>query len=182
MKDVLDNLPDVIPPILIVQHIPAEFSRAFAERLDQSVKFSVKEAEDGDLVVPNQVLVAPGGTQMKFIHRGGLMKVEINDDAPVSRFKPSVDYLFSSVAKSSVEKNIVAAIFTGMGKDGAESMQLLKKMKNASTIAQDEASSVVFGMPKEAIKLGCVDKIVPLSESASTLMDFCRVSVEKKAQ
>ncbi len=182
LKEVLDNLPDTIPPILIVQHIPAEFSKAFAERLDRSTKFKVKEAVDGDLVVANQVLVAPGGTQMKFVHRGGLMKVEINDDAPVNRFKPSVDYLFDSVSNSSVEKNIVAAIFTGMGKDGAEGMKRLKTSKGAKTIAQNEESSVVFGMPKEAIRIGAADHVVALSDAADILMDSCRFESSKKAQ
>ncbi len=182
LKEVLDNLPDTIPPVLIVQHIPAEFSKAFAERLDRTTKFKVKEAVDGDLVVSNQVLVAPGGTQMKFVHKGGLMKVEINDDAPVNRFKPSVDYLFDSVSNSTVEKNIVAAIFTGMGKDGAEGMKRLKASKNAKTMAQNEETSVVFGMPKEAIRIGAADNVVALCDAANMLMESCRIEPSKKAQ
>jgi two-component system chemotaxis response regulator CheB len=182
LKDVLDSLPENIPPTLIVQHIPAEFSRAFAQRLNDSAKFTVKEATDGDKLIANQVLVAPGGFQMKVVKRGAAMYVEINDDEPVNRFKPSVDYLFDSVAKSSINSNIVAAIFTGMGRDGAKGMLALKNSKNAITIAQDEETSVVFGMPKEAIKLGCVDHIVPLGDAAYTLMKSCHLDVQKKAQ
>ena len=183
LKELLDKMPDHIPPILIVQHIPAEFSKAFADRLNTSVKFLVKEATHGDIVKANQVLIAPGGTQMKFKNRSGHMTIEINDDAPVNRFKPSVDYLFDSVANSSIDLNIVAAIFTGMGRDGADGMRRLKNMKQAKTIAQNEESSVVFGMPKEAIKLGCVDHIVPLEEAAKMIMDSCvATDTIKKAQ
>ncbi len=182
LKEVLDHLPDEIPPILIVQHIPAEFSRAFAERLDASTKFIVKEAENGDLLKSNLVLIAPGGKQMKFVEINGVAKVEINDDAPVNRFQPSVDYLFNSLADSNCQKNIVAAIFTGMGKDGALGMKALKQNKNAQTIAQDEKSSVVFGMPKEAIKLGCVDNIVSLDEAATEIVRACGRLPLKNAQ
>lgn len=181
LKTVLDGLPDRIPPILIVQHIPAEFSRAFAQRLNQSTCFTVREAEDGDKVVKNQILIAPGGKQMKFIHSGGVSRIEINDDEPVNRFQPSVDYLFDSVSNSSYEKKVVAAIFTGMGRDGADGMKRIKERKGAITIAQDEQSCVVFGMPKEAIKLGCVDHIVPLRDAATTLMNSCLTDELKKA-
>ena len=182
LKQLLDNLPSEVPPILIVQHIPAEFSRAFAERLNDTAKFLVKEATDGEEIKPNQVLIAPGGKQMKFIKKNDKMYVEVNNDAPVNRFKPSVDYLFDSVSNSDISLNIVAAIFTGMGRDGADGMKRLKFAKNAHTIAQNEESSVVFGMPKEAIKLGCVDHIVGLSDAAETIMDNCREMVIKKAQ
>ena len=184
LKYILDGLPDNIPPVLIVQHIPAEFSRAFAERLNESSSFEVREAVDGDKVKPNQILVAPGGKQMRFICKGEgeILKVEINDDPPVNRFQPSVDYLFDSVTKSTYDKNIVAAIFTGMGKDGASGMLRIKQIKQATTTAQDETTSVVFGMPKEAITLGCVDHIIPLEEAARTLMNACSNPAVKKAQ
>ena len=182
LKDVLDHFPKDIPPTLIVQHIPAEFSKAFADRLNQSTPFLVKEAQDGDEILPNKVLVAPGDKQMKFVMQGAKMFVEINDDEPVNRFKPSVDYLFNSVANSTTQKKIVAAIFTGMGRDGAKGMELLKKRKAAHTIAQDEKSCVVFGMPKEAIKLGCVDVITPLSDAADEIMSACRMEALKNAQ
>lgn len=181
LKDVIDSLPSEIPPTLIVQHIPAEFSKAFADRLNESVSFTVKEARDGDRVIPNQILVAPGGKQMKFKNTGDIMSVEINDDEPVNRFKPSVDYLFDSVANSNIDKNIVAAIFTGMGRDGAKGMLNLKNAKNAKTIAQNEETCVVFGMPKEAIKLGCVDNIVSLEESSHALIDSCVAKLANQA-
>ncbi len=182
LKELFSMLPSQIPPILVVQHIPAEFSRAFAKRLNETVEFTIKEASDGDQILPNQILIAPGGKQMKFVNQASRMYVEITDDAPVNRFKPSVDYLFESLAKSNCEKKIVAAIFTGMGNDGAQGMLKLKQMKQAVTIVQDEASSVVFGMPKEAIKLGCVDHITPLWDAAATLMGNCTFSKHKKAQ
>jgi two-component system chemotaxis response regulator CheB len=182
LKEVLDSMPANIPPTLIVQHIPAEFSKAFADRLNETAKFSVKQACDGDKLLNNQVLVAPGGFQMKVVKKGGSLYVEINDDPPVNRFKPSVDYLFDSVAKSSINRNIVAAIFTGMGKDGASGMQALKNTKNAITIAQDEETSVVFGMPKEAIKIGCVDHVIPLGDAGYTLIKSCISEEQKKAQ
>ncbi len=119
---------------------------------------------------------------MKFVEINGVAKVEINDDAPVNRFQPSVDYLFNSLADSNCQKNIVAAIFTGMGKDGALGMKALKQNKNAQTIAQDEKSSVVFGMPKEAIKLGCVDNIVSLDEAATEIVRACGRLPLKNAQ
>lgn len=182
LKQVLDSMPANIPPTLIVQHIPAEFSKAFAERLNTTAKFNVREAVDGDKLEPNLVLVAPGGYQMKVVKRAANLYVEINDDPPVNRFKPSVDYLFNSVANSKINKNIVSAIFTGMGRDGAQGMQNLKNSKGAVTIAQDEETSVVFGMPKEAIKLGCVDHVIPLGDAALTIIDGCMDDEEQKAQ
>lgn len=153
LKDILTKLPGQIPPILIVQHIPPVFSKAFADRMNNLCQFSVKEAEDGDAIEPNNVYVAPGGMQMKAVNRGGRYVIEITDDAPVNRFKPSVDYLFKSVVPLAKRKHIVGVILTGMGKDGAREMLNLKNA-GAYTIAQDEESCIVFGMPKEAIALG----------------------------
>lgn len=182
LKNVVDMFPEQIPPMLIVQHIPAEFSRAFAERLNSDVAFTVREAVDGDKLEPNTILVAPGGQQMKFRQCDHYMQVILTDDEPVNRFKPSVDYLFDSVANSSCNKNIIAAIFTGMGKDGASAMKRLKQIKNATTIAQDEQSSVVFGMPREAIKQGCVDHIVDVNDAAAVIVNSClSVNNSKKA-
>lgn len=178
LKEILDELPASIPPILIVQHIPGEFSKAFADRLNTTSKFLIKQAEDGDKVLANQVLIAPGGKQMRFVYKSEGMFVEINDDAPVNRFQPSVDYMFDSVVASNYKNSIVAAIFTGMGKDGSRAMKRLKDVKGAITIAQDKESSVVFGMPKEAINLGCVDHIVSLQDAPAMLME---ASNSKKA-
>lgn len=167
IREILTALPDEIPPMLIVQHIPAVFSLAFAKRMNDLCPFEVKEASDGDEVRQNRVLIAPGGQQMKIVRKGNKTFVEINDDDPVNRFKPSVDYLFFSAAKA-IYTNTVAVILTGMGKDGARGMLELKNM-GVRTIAQDEATSVVFGMPKEAINLGGAEFIVPLNEIAEQI-------------
>lgn len=167
LREILTGLPDQVPPILIVQHIPAVFSAAFAKRMNDLCKFEVKEAENGDEVKANRVLIAPGGKQMKMVHKSGKTSVEITDDEPVNRFKPSVDYLFFTVAKS-LFTHTVAVILTGMGKDGAKGMLELKRL-GVQTIAQDEATSIVFGMPKEAINLGAADYIEPLPEIAEKI-------------
>lgn len=167
IRDILTALPNEIPPMLIVQHIPAVFSLAFAKRMNDLCPFEVKEAEDGDEIRTNRVLVAPGGQQMKVVARGGKHYVEINDDAPVNRFKPSVDYMFLSVSKI-LYTHTIAVILTGMGKDGAKGMLELKKL-GVRTIAQDEESSVVFGMPKEAINIGAAEYVEPLSRIAEKI-------------
>ncbi|MBC7715046.1 MAG: chemotaxis response regulator protein-glutamate methylesterase [Rhizobacter sp.] len=160
IRDILTAMPDQIPPMLIVQHIPAVFSLAFAKRMNDLCPFEVKEAEDGDEVKINRVLIAPGGMQMKMVHKAGKTYVEINDDEPVNRFKPSVDYMFLTVAKS-LYTHTVAVILTGMGKDGAKGMLELRN-HGVRTIAQDEETSVVFGMPKEAINIGAAEFVEPL--------------------
>ncbi len=170
IREILTKLPTEIPPILIVQHIPAVFSAAFAKRMDEICPFSVKEAQNGDEVKANSVLIAPGGKQMRLAHVNGKAIVQVNDDEPVNRFKPSVDYLFHSVAEQFFT-HTVAIILTGMGKDGAKGMLELYK-KGARTIAQDEESSVVFGMPKEAINLGGAEATVSLSKIAVKMADF----------
>lgn len=167
IREILTGLPNQIPPMLIVQHIPAVFSAAFAKRMNDLCPFEVKEAENGDEVRPNRVLIAPGGQQMKMIVKNGKAFVEINDDAPVNRFKPSVDYMFNSVAKC-LYTHTTAVILTGMGKDGAKGMLELRKL-GVRTIAQDEFSSVVFGMPKEAIALGAAEFVEPLCDIAERL-------------
>lgn len=164
IRQILLGLPDQIPPMLIVQHIPAVFSLAFARRMNELCPFEVKEAENGDEVKANRVLIAPGGRQMKFVHRNGKSFVEVNDDEPVNRFKPSVDYMFMSVAKN-IYTNTVAVILTGMGKDGAKGILELRNL-GARTVVQDELSSVVFGMPKEAIAIGGAEYIESLKEIA----------------
>lgn len=172
IREIITALPDQIPPMLIVQHIPAVFSAAFAKRMNDLCKFEVKEAENGDEVRANRILIAPGGQQMKFVHKNGRSFVEINDDAPVNRFKPSVDYMFSSVAKN-LFTSTIAVILTGMGKDGARGMLELKN-QGVRTIAQDEFTSVVFGMPKEAIAIGAAEFIEPLSEIAEKITNLTR--------
>ncbi len=169
IAQILQSLPDQIPPILIVQHIPESFSDMFARRLDSLVSFRVKEAEDQDPICPGLVLVAPGNKQMRIKTGKGGLVVEINDEPPVNRHKPSVDYFFDSVVKR-VGKQAIGIILTGMGKDGAKG---LLKLKNAGshTIAQDEESCVVFGMPKEAIALGAATEVVSLDQLPRKLME-----------
>lgn len=167
IRDILTALPNQIPPMLIVQHIPAVFSLAFAKRMNDLCPFEVKEAENGDEVRANRVLIAPGGTQMKMVHKSGKTYVEINDDGPVNRFKPSVDYMFLTVAKS-LYTHTVAVILTGMGKDGAKGMLELRNL-GVRTIAQDEETSVVFGMPKEAIHIGAAEFVEPLGNIAERI-------------
>jgi len=173
VKDVLMALPSNTPPILITQHMPERFTKTWANRMNSLCRISVKEAEDGDSVLPGHALVAPGGYHMTVVRSGARYSVCINQDPPVNRHRPSVDVLFDSVAQYA-GANAIGVILTGMGGDGAKGM-LAMKQAGAYTIAQDEASCVVFGMPKEAIKLGGVDKIVPLEEiPAGILAHVCK--------
>ena len=171
IKKLLSGLPKQIPPILIVQHIPALFSRTFAESLDQSLPFRVKEAEDGELIEAGKVLIAPGGWHMivqKSAH--GQLQVRLNQEAPFHGHRPSVDHLFHSAA-SSLGKKCVGILLTGMGSDGALGLRKLKD-EGARTIAQDEESSVVFGMPNEAIKLGAADLVVHIDKIAEQICNW----------
>jgi two-component system chemotaxis response regulator CheB len=168
LQHILTSLPKSIPPIVIVQHIPAVFSKAFADRLNELCPFTIKEAIDQEKIKCDTVYIAPGGKQMQILSKADELYIQITDDEPVNRFKPSVDYLFHSISKCRLP-NLVCAILTGMGKDGAQGLLNLKKL-GAKTLAQDEASCVVFGMPKEAIAIGAADYIVPLNELANKLV------------
>ncbi|MBY0413767.1 MAG: chemotaxis response regulator protein-glutamate methylesterase [Bdellovibrionales bacterium] len=179
IREILTALPNNIPPMLIVQHIPAVFSLAFAKRMNDLCPFEVKEAENGDEVKSDRVLIAPGGQQMKLIHKNGKAFVEINDEAPVNRFKPSVDYMFLTVAKS-LYTHTVAVILTGMGKDGAKGMLELRNL-GVRTIAQDEETSVVFGMPKEAINIGGAEFVEPLGNIAERIT-LLTADIQKKSR
>lgn len=169
IKEVLTGLPVEIPPILIVQHMPEHFTRAFAERLNTLCKFEVKEAEDGELASPDKVLIAPGNSHMVLKRSGARYYVEIKNGPLVYHQRPSVEVLFTSVAQAA-GPNAVGVIMTGMGKDGANG---LLEMRNAGafTIAQDEKSSVVYGMPKEAAAIGAAMKIVPLEKIAQMIIE-----------
>ena len=160
LEAILTRLPRVCPGIVIVQHMPEKFTAAFAERLDGLCDLEVREAKNGDRVIPGRALIAPGGRHMLLKRSGAQYIVEVVDGPLVSRHKPSVDVLFRSVAKYA-GKNATGIIMTGMGDDGAHGM---KEMFDAGahTIAQDEATCVVFGMPKEAIKLQGVREVLPL--------------------
>jgi len=170
VKDVLMALPPNTPPILITQHMPEHFTKTWADRMNKLCRISVKEAEDGDSVLPGHALVAPGSYHMTLIRSGARYSVRINQDPPVNRHRPSVDVTFASVAQYA-GTNSIGVILTGMGGDGAKEM-LTMKQAGAFTIAQDEASCVVFGMPKEAIKFGGVDKILPLSEIPAAIVAY----------
>lgn len=156
----LESFPADSPPIVIVQHMPEGFTRAFARRLDSLCRITVKEAADNDSVIRGRALIAPGNLHTLLKRSGARYYVEIKDGPLVSRHRPSVDVLFRSAARYA-GKNAVGVIMTGMGDDGASGMKELKDA-GASTIAQDESSCVVFGMPNEAIKRGGVDRVLPL--------------------
>ena len=158
---VLSGLPATIPGIVIVQHMPEHFTTSFAQRLNELCPMEVREAQNNDRVVPGVALIAPGNHHMVLTRNGGTYMVRIKDGPRVHYQRPSVDVLFQSVAKSAA-RNVVGVMLTGMGADGAKGMLAMKK-SGAYTMAQDEATSVVYGMPKEALKLGAVDKVVPLS-------------------
>jgi len=168
LKNVLTKMPSNSPGIVVVQHMPAHFTTAFAERLNGICQMSVKEAEDNDSVTPGTVLIAPGNYHMIFRRSGARYYVEIKTGPMVHHQRPAVDILFKSTAKYA-GANAIGVILTGMGADGAEGL-LEMKQAGASTIAQDEKSCVVFGMPKEAIKLGAADKIVPLDQIAQEII------------
>jgi two-component system chemotaxis response regulator CheB len=168
LRVLLEGFPADCPGIVIVQHMPEMFTKQFAQRLNSLCKVTVKEAENGDKVLRGHVLLSPGGKHMMLKRSGAIYHVEIVDGPLVNRHRPSVDVLFRSVARYA-GKNVIGAILTGMGDDGAKGMLEMKEA-GAHTIAQDEASCVVFGMPKEAIKLGGADKILPLTEISKYIL------------
>lgn len=171
IKLFLESMPLDAPGIVIVQHMPEGFTSAFSKRLDGTCRISVKEAETGDSVIRGRALIAPGNHHMLLKRSGARYFVEIKDGPLVSRHRPSVDVLFRSAARYA-GKNAVGVIMTGMGDDGAKGM-LEMKNAGAKTLAQDEKSCVVFGMPNEAIKLGGVDKILPLDKIAGSVLNEC---------
>ena len=172
LEAVLTQLPRVCPGIVIVQHMPEKFTAAFAERLNSLCQVEVLEAKHGDRVIPGRVLIAPGGRHMLLKRSGAQYQVEVVDGPLVSRHKPSVDVLFRSVAKFA-GKNATGIIMTGMGDDGARGMKEMFEV-GAHTIAQDEASCVVFGMPKEAIKLQGVREVLPLDAMPRAIVAAAR--------
>jgi two-component system chemotaxis response regulator CheB len=167
----LEALPPDAPGTVIVQHMPENFTTAFARRLDQLCRVTVKEAEDGDTVLQGRVLIAPGNRHTLLKRSGARYFVEVRDGSLVSRHRPSVDVLFGSAARYA-GSNALGVIMTGMGDDGAKGMQSLKEA-GALTFAQDEATSVVFGMPREAIRLGVVDRVLPLGSIAGQVLANC---------
>jgi len=161
LKSILEAMPPDAPGMVVVQHMPEGFTAAFAQRLNQSCRIEVKEAADGDRVFAGRVLIAPGNLHILVRRNGAQYSVAVADGPLVSRHRPSVDVLFRSVAQSA-GANAVGVIMTGMGNDGAEGL-LEMQQAGAFTLAQDESSCVVFGMPKEAIERGAVDRVVNLA-------------------
>jgi two-component system, chemotaxis family, protein-glutamate methylesterase/glutaminase len=168
IREVLEKLPANIPGTVITQHIPAGFSKAFSERLNHLCRMEVKEAADGDELYPGRVLVAPGGFHMMLRRAGTGYRVSVKDGPRVCYQRPSVDVLFRSVADEA-GPNAVAALLTGMGSDGASGLSQIRQAGGA-TIAQDEESCVVFGMPREAIRMGAAAQVLPLQQVASALL------------
>ncbi len=170
LQEILSALPENAPAVLIVQHMPEYFTRAFADRLNEVCAITVKEAVDGDPVAPGTALIAPGNRHMLLRRTGALYVVQVKDGPLVCRHRPSVDVLFKSVARSA-GRHAVGILLTGMGADGAEGLLEMKEA-GADTIAQDEESSVVFGMPKEAIRLNAADHVVPLGYIVQKIVDL----------
>jgi len=169
----LQNMPVDCPGILIVQHMPEFFTKSFANRLNDICKISVKEAENGDSVISGRALIAPGNHHMLLKRSGARYYVEVKDGPLVNRHRPSVDVLFRSTARYAA-KNAIGVIMTGMGDDGAKGLMEMKE-SGASTIAQDEKTSVVFGMPNEAIKLGAADKVLPIDQISVQVIKMVNV-------
>jgi len=170
IKEVLVKFPPTVPGIVIVQHMPAKFTTSFAERLNSLCQIRVKEAEDGDAIVPGTALLAPGNFHMVMRRSGARYYVNIKTGPLVCHQRPAVDVLFNSVAAYG-GANAVGVLLTGMGKDGAQGLLKMKEA-GAKTIAQDEKSCVVFGMPKAAIDLGAADKVVSLQQVSQAIIDL----------
>lgn len=168
IRHVLEPLPATSPALLITQHMPPGFTRSFAERLNKLCQITVKEAEDGERVLPGHAYIAPGARHMELTRSGANYQIRLHDGPPVNRHRPSVDVLFHSVAQFA-GRNAVGVILTGMGNDGAAGL-LAMRNAGAYTMAQDEASCVVFGMPREAIAMGASNEVVPLHQMSQRMM------------
>jgi two-component system, chemotaxis family, protein-glutamate methylesterase/glutaminase len=169
LKVILVSMPQNSPGIVIVQHMPANFTTAFAERLNDLCRIEVKEAKDGDSVINGRALIAPGNFHMLMRRNGAKYYVNVKDGPLVHHQRPAVDVLFNSVAQY-VGNNAIGVILTGMGGDGAQGL-LAMKGAGAKTLVQDEASCIVYGMPKEAVKIGAADKIVPLDRMSQEIVN-----------
>jgi len=168
IKDVITQFPADTPGIVITQHIPAQFSGPFAARMNGCCAMEVKEAEDGDQILPGYIYIAPGSHHLMVVRSGARYLCKLNDGPPVNRHKPSVDVLFRSIAQN-VGDNAVGVILTGMGNDGAAGLKEMQDV-GAPTMVQDENTSVVWGMPGEAVKLGAADEVLPLQKIAAKVL------------
>ena len=171
LREFLQQLPVDAPGVVIVQHMPKDFTGSFARRLNELCQVSVKEAQNGDAVLPGQVLISPGDQHLLLKRTAANYFVELKDGPLVCRHRPSVDVLFRSVA-CSAGSNAIGIIMTGMGDDGARGLLELKQAGGV-TLAQDEESCIVFGMPKEAIKLNAVEQVLPLKQLAAAALKIC---------
>ena len=168
----INAIRNFIPEIVIVQHMPPGFTMMFADKLNQTSKVEVKEAEDGDRIIRGRVLIAPGDYHMRVIRSGGHYLVKCEHGMKVNGHCPSVGVLFDSIAKN-VGRNAIGIILTGMGKDGAEAMLNMRKA-GARTIAQDEKSSIIFGMPREAYACGGAERLVNLNNIPGDIVKLCK--------
>ncbi|MCA3181625.1 MAG: chemotaxis response regulator protein-glutamate methylesterase, partial [Burkholderiales bacterium] len=169
LREVLTQLPADCPAVLVTQHMPPGFTRNFADRLNSLCRMHVKEAEHGERVLPGHVYVAPGGRHLALGRSGANYVVEIDDGPPVNRHRPSVEVLFKSVARHA-GRNAIGIMLTGMGRDGADAMKELRDA-GAYNIAQDEATCVVYGMPREAVATGAVHEVLPVQKIAGHVLD-----------
>ncbi|MFP4137015.1 MAG: chemotaxis response regulator protein-glutamate methylesterase, partial [Halomonas sp.] len=174
IRRVLEPLPANSPAILITQHMPGGFTRSFAERLDRLCQIRVREASDGERILPGHAYIAPGDAHLKLARSGANYVARLDDGPPVNRHRPSVDVLFHSAA-TQAGRNAIGVLLTGMGKDGAAGLVEMRQA-GAPTIAQDEASCVVYGMPREAIALGGAAEVLPLEEIAVRLLSLVTAS------
>lgn len=172
IRDVLVGLPMDVPGVVITQHIPGLFSKSFAERMDKLLPLKVEEASEGAPITTGRVYIAPGDRHLEVIRSGAKYVCHLQDGPPVNRHRPSVEVLFDSV-RQAAGRNALAVMLTGMGKDGAEAMLRLKQA-GARTIAQDEATSVVWGMPGAAVKLGAADEVLPVTDIAKAINQWTR--------
>lgn len=170
LSQVLPKLQPPLPPVLIVQHIPIGFSKLFAERMNKECALSVKEAENGDIVKPNSIYIAPGGKHMAITKTGNITKIVCHMGPKLHGCRPAVDVLFHSIAHFYTGGSAMAVILTGIGHDGTKGMLEMKK-QGSPTIGQDEATSVVYGMPRAAFERGAVDKQFPLNMIAAAIMN-----------
>ncbi len=175
LASILPEFPADFPAaFIIVQHMPAKFTKMLAIRLNELSRLHVKEAEDGEEVRAGYVYIAPGDFHLTISSRGQKLFFELNQEPAISGFRPNIDVMMTSLAESKAQ-NIIGVIMTGMGSDGSKGLHVLKEKKNAFIIAQDENTSTVFGMPRAAIELGIVDKTVPLKEIPACIMNFMGV-------
>jgi len=174
LREVLMGLPADCPAVMVTQHMPPGFTRSFAERLNTLCKMHVKEAERGERVLPGHVYIAPGGLHLAVARSGANYVVALDDGAPVNRHRPSVEVLFRSIAQH-VGRNAIGVMLTGMGRDGADAMREMREA-GAHNIAQDEATCVVYGMPREAVAAGAVHESLPLSRISAQLLAHLRAA------